>query len=147
MTKEEFLQELRIALQGRIPQAQVNEHLLYYEAYILEESRKGRTVGQVVEYLGDPRLLAKTLIEMQKDNVRLNAEAFEGRKEEPQSSWRGRFGKFKKPLLSIALALAFALLLALFVTIGALLLPLVMGAGMIGAMLYVIYLIFFGNKK
>ena len=119
MTKEEFLQELRIALQGRIPQAQVNEHLLYYEAYILEESRKGRTVGQVVE----------------------------GRKEEPQSRWRGRFGKFKKPLLSIALALAFALLLALFVTIGALLLPLVMGAGMIGAMLYVIYLIFFGNKK
>lgn len=147
MTKEEFLQELRIALQGRIPQAQVNEHLLYYEAYILEESRKGRTVGQVVEYLGDPRLLAKTLIEVQKDNVRLNAEAFEGRKEEPQSRWRGRFGKFKKPLLSIALALAFALLLALFVTIGALLLPLVMGAGMIGAMLYVIYLIFFGNKK
>ena len=38
MTREDFLRELRIALQGRIPQGEVNSQLSYYETYIIEES-------------------------------------------------------------------------------------------------------------
>ena len=52
MTRDEFLKELRIALQGRIPQSQVNEHLKYYENYIMEESRKGRTEEEVIADIG-----------------------------------------------------------------------------------------------
>ena len=63
MTRQEFLQELRVALQGEISQSQVNEHLRYYENYIMEEARKGRTEQQVLEELGNPRLIAKTLID------------------------------------------------------------------------------------
>lgn len=61
MTRQEFTEQLRIALQGTIPQQQVNEHLRYYDNYIMEEARKGQTEEQVVAALGDPRLIAKTL--------------------------------------------------------------------------------------
>ena len=61
MTRQEFIEQLRIALQGTISQDRLNEHLRYYDNYIMEEARKGRTEEQVVEDLGDPRLIAKTL--------------------------------------------------------------------------------------
>ena len=61
MTRQEFIEQLRIALQGTIPQEKINEHLRYYDNYIMEEARKGRTEEQVIELLGDPRLIAKTL--------------------------------------------------------------------------------------
>lgn len=63
MSREQFLNEFRIALQGQIPQAQVNEQLRYYENYIIEESRKGRSEDEVINALGNPRLIAKTIIE------------------------------------------------------------------------------------
>lgn len=63
MTKQEFLQELRIALQGEVSQAAINEHIRYYESYIIEESRKGKSEEEVITQLGNPRLIAKTLID------------------------------------------------------------------------------------
>lgn len=61
MTRQEFLHELRIALQGEISQSAVNEHINYYENYIIEESRKGRSEEEVIARMGNPRLIAKTL--------------------------------------------------------------------------------------
>lgn len=61
MMRQEFIEQLRIALQGKIPQKELNEHLRYYDNYIMEEARKGQTEEQVIEKLGDPRLIAKTL--------------------------------------------------------------------------------------
>lgn len=63
MTRTEFLEQLRQALQGNLSQALVNEHLQFYENYIIEESRKGRSEQEVVDSLGNPRLIAHTLIE------------------------------------------------------------------------------------
>lgn len=63
MTRQKFLDELRIALQGKMDQGQINEHILYYDNYIMEESRKERSEQQVIEELGEPRLIAKTLID------------------------------------------------------------------------------------
>lgn len=63
MTRQEFLDELRIALQGKIGQNRVNEHVQYYDNYIMEEARKGRTEQEVIQSLGNPRLIAKTLID------------------------------------------------------------------------------------
>ena len=63
MTKKEFLDELQFALQGEINQSQLNEQLGYYDNYIMEESRKGKSESQVIEQLGNPRLIAKTIIE------------------------------------------------------------------------------------
>lgn len=63
MTRQEFLHELRIALQGEVSQRAVDEHIRYYENYIIEETRKGKSEEEVIAQLGNPRLIAKTLID------------------------------------------------------------------------------------
>ncbi|SFQ35669.1 Uncharacterized membrane protein [Lachnospiraceae bacterium XBB1006] len=65
MTRQEFISELRIALQGQVDQATIQDNLNYYETYIMQESRKGRTEQEVLEELGNPRLIAKTIISSQ----------------------------------------------------------------------------------
>lgn len=59
--KDEFIVELSQALFGKMTQAQINGQIQYYEKYIMEEVRKGKTEEQVIEELGSPRLLAKTI--------------------------------------------------------------------------------------
>ncbi|MCQ2530175.1 MAG: DUF1700 domain-containing protein [Lachnospiraceae bacterium] len=63
MGKNEFLTVLRGQMTGRIPTGEVNAQLDYYRAYIDSEVAKGISEERVVEELGDPRLIAKTLIE------------------------------------------------------------------------------------
>jgi uncharacterized membrane protein len=63
MTRYEFIDRLRAALNGRIPTAQVTDTINYYEEYIVTEIRKGRTEEDVLASLGDPRLIAKTIIQ------------------------------------------------------------------------------------
>lgn len=138
MTRDMFLQELRIALQGRIPQVQVNEQLRYYENYIIEESRKGRTEEDVMVSLGSPRLIAKTIVQMSGE-----AAYQDGQEEEPYKGTKEK-GTRKKRILS---GIFFVLFLVLLIRIGIILLPLMASVFMVGAMVYVIFLIFFGNKK
>lgn len=61
--KEEFLRNLRQALSGQIPPEQVKENLRYYEDYIRAEVHSGNTECQVMEALGDARLIARTIID------------------------------------------------------------------------------------
>ena len=63
MTKREFLESLRLALGGKVTSAQLTENLEYYEDYINTETRKGRDEGEVLSELGDPRLIARTIVE------------------------------------------------------------------------------------
>ena len=63
MTKQEFIEELRVALTGRIPSTSVTDNVNYYEEYIDTEIQKGRPVEDVFASLGDPRLIAKTIIQ------------------------------------------------------------------------------------
>ena len=63
MTRDEFLSELENALNGSVKPALVNENLRYYEEYIETEKRKGNSEAAVLEELGDPRLIARTIID------------------------------------------------------------------------------------
>lgn len=62
MNKQEFIDKLRSALSGRIPPGQVMENVNYYEDYINSQIRMGRPEREVLESLGDPRLIAKTIL-------------------------------------------------------------------------------------
>lgn len=139
MTREQFLQELRIALQGRIPQAQVNENLTYYENYIMEESRKGRTEEEVIEALGSPRLIAKTIIESLKRSGREE----KGRGARETRSFR--FGLQNLPVWTRRLLAVFAgvVFIILLLQTGALLLPVFAAVFMTGSILSVMFRIFF----
>ncbi len=63
MNREEFLQGLQSALSGEVPQNVVQENLRYYDDYIRGERQKGRTEEDVMSELGDPRLIARTIID------------------------------------------------------------------------------------
>ena len=63
MSRKEFLDILKIQLTGQIPEGRAAAHLRYYEDYMQSQIRKGRSEQEVLEELGDPHLIAKTLID------------------------------------------------------------------------------------
>ncbi len=63
MNRYEFIEKLRAALTGKATQSVINENIRYYEEYLDTEIRKGKSEDTVIAGLGDPRLLAKTIIE------------------------------------------------------------------------------------
>lgn len=66
MDKREFLDKLQRALASGVSSSQVAENMRYYQDYIESEIRKGRSEEEVLAGLGDPRLLAKSVIEANK---------------------------------------------------------------------------------
>lgn len=66
MDREEFIEKLQRALAGGLSSSQVAENVRYYTEYIDSEIRKGRSEAEVMSQLGDPRLLAKSIIEANK---------------------------------------------------------------------------------
>lgn len=66
MDRTEFLDKLQHALAGGLGSAMVAENVQYYREYIDVEIRKGRSEEEVIGSLGDPRLLAKSIIEANK---------------------------------------------------------------------------------
>lgn len=63
MSRQEFLDTLRRALSGSLSSSLVAENMAYYNEYISSEMRKGRSEEEVMAALGDPRLIARTIIE------------------------------------------------------------------------------------
>ncbi|MDD2978396.1 MAG: DUF1700 domain-containing protein [Hespellia sp.] len=63
MTKYEFLQKLREALENDLSGAVVQDNINYYDRYIMEEVQKGSSEADVIAALGDPWMLARTIID------------------------------------------------------------------------------------
>ncbi len=63
MTKREFLDKLRIALNGKVSASLVEENMTYYNEYIDSQIRMGRKEEEVMDMLGDPRLIARTIVQ------------------------------------------------------------------------------------
>ena len=57
-----FLDELSKMLRGNVPDSYVKSNLDYYREYINEEKAKGRKESDILLQLGDPRLIAKNII-------------------------------------------------------------------------------------
>ncbi len=66
MSRAEFIDKLQRALAGGLSSGMVAENVRYYQDYIDTEVRKGRREEEVLAQLGDPRLLAKSIIEANK---------------------------------------------------------------------------------
>lgn len=63
MGKTEFLQGLKIELEGRVPYSVIQENLRYYDTYISEEMARGADESSVIEALGGPKLIARTIVD------------------------------------------------------------------------------------
>lgn len=68
MNKDNFLRNMERALQGQVSDYIIAENIQYYRDFIDNEMRNGKSEYDVINTLGDPRLLAKTIIDMQKNS-------------------------------------------------------------------------------
>ena len=66
MNKQDFLNKLRASLGGMVPADQVEDTIRYYEDYINTQERLGKTESQVLQELGDPRLIARSISDVYK---------------------------------------------------------------------------------
>ncbi len=153
MTKQEFLQELRLALQGQLSQAAINENIRYYDNYIMEEIRKGSSEQAVISRLGNPRLIAKTLIDTTDSFGRAAGSDYHtggyGHAESGSRIYRGspnsrerkglNLGSWYGKLLLIAAAI---LIIVIVANVIAFLLPILVPI----VIIFLVYSLFFGNR-
>ena len=66
MTKTEFMEVLQRTLAGSLGSGTVSGHMRYYQDYFDSQLAMGKDEMQITAELGDPRLLAKTIIEAAK---------------------------------------------------------------------------------
>ena len=57
------MQGLKSELEGRVPYSVIQENVRYYDSYIMEEAAKGQTEDEVIESLGGPRIIARTIVD------------------------------------------------------------------------------------
>ena len=62
MTRTEFLDELRETLAGKMTDSEIQSNIAYYNSYINDEMNNGKTEAEVLEELGSPFAIAKTLL-------------------------------------------------------------------------------------
>ena len=87
MTKREFLDKFKKALANDLSGSVVQDNVNYYNEYITEEVRKGRTESEVVEELGDPWAIAKNIITSEeiKGNTQETYDSYEPGRQRAQS--------------------------------------------------------------
>lgn len=66
MTQTEFLSNLQRYLSGYISQDSLSENITFYEHYFQEQIALGKKEEMICHALGDPRLIARSIIEQEK---------------------------------------------------------------------------------
>ena len=65
MTRQDFLEELKQALTDTVPPDVMMDTYRYYSNYIEEQAKSGKTEAEVLEELGRPTLIARSVIAAQ----------------------------------------------------------------------------------
>lgn len=161
MSKYEFLNILKETLEGEVTQQVIDENLLYYTNYIDGELRKGKGETDVLTMLGEPRLIAKTIIDTN-DSVRSNRTYTYSNETEQEDhnnsmkkglhasydehgSWDIRYGRFKlntwysKMILIILLIIILCIVGQIAIAIFPIILPIVV--------IFLLVSYFTGNKR
>lgn len=84
MDRNEFIESLRSSLQGEMPEKQIQENLEYYNDYINQGEAAENSERDIFNELGDPRLIARTILDtykLSKSTVYQNSEYRSGYEE------------------------------------------------------------------
>lgn len=151
MSKQEFIEGLRRSLSSINDYTFVNDTIAYYENYIESGIRMGRTEAEVMQELGDPRLIAKSI---RATHVPENGEEHEGYNQfeknpydniqrSPQTMFQFNGRQINMPAWLIKVIGILILIVVLFVvsTVLRWLSPFIM----VGLLAYFIYKIFIGK--
>ncbi len=97
MNRQEFIDELRQSLVGKVPDQVCWETCRYYEDFILSEMRSGRPEAEVLEELGRPSLIGRSVIAAQTGDRAADMEYTEDGKTRKLYRGQGQKKKEKKP--------------------------------------------------
>ncbi|HIS25752.1 MAG TPA: DUF1700 domain-containing protein [Candidatus Pullilachnospira intestinigallinarum] len=151
MSKEEFLNTLGRRLAQTLSQDQVAEHIRYYDRYIEEQKASGKTERQVLEELGDPLLIARTIMDTSPEGdggqIYQNPESFqESRREEEENRETARRmhtfsvdGRVGCLIAAIVFLLIAAFILWLVGSVLSLILPVLIPVLLVGYLLSLFY--------
>ena len=91
MTKKQFLEELKTSLEEMVSPMVVQQNMNYYENYISEQIRNGKSEQDVLKELGNPRLIAKSIIDAaSQDDDHVQTEYYEEEQEtDPEDMFGG----------------------------------------------------------
>ncbi len=135
MSRQDFIDALKRALYGKIDDFTLADHIQYYEGYIVQEIVSGKSEQEVLNELGDPRLIARTLLEAADTKTSSYTEYIvtdrEGSSPEPEARIR-RYEGWKAMAVTVFFILVFFLIVVLVFQIVAALLPLLIVIGVIG---------------
>ena len=104
MNRSEFLEQLKKALENELDAQDVKENVDYYKEYIRSEMQKGQSEEDVLEQLGDPWAIAKTILLSNKMNDHANGHSSEVTREQESVKEKSSWGRWKL-LLIILVAL------------------------------------------
>lgn len=65
MNRQEFLDALGKALKREMSDREVMDNIRYYDNYIEQEMKNGKSESEVLAALGDPRLIARTILQVE----------------------------------------------------------------------------------
>lgn len=121
MNKEEFLKKLEDSLVGHIKKEKIDENIDFYKSHIENEILSGRFEKDIIKDLGDPRLLAKTIIEVynmnkheENYNSNFKEETIQNNKAESNKHNQDKFSMLKVKLTSIIVLVIFLLIIIVF---------------------------------
>ena len=143
MTKNEFIEELKTQLAGAVSGEVIRESVTYYSNYIEDQIRTGKSQEDIIQELGYPNMVAKSIIDANQNQDRRTGEerasAQKQKEQEKQNQKKGfhaetnangktslKYGKFDfsawyaKVLFAIFIVLAVGLVIALVLGIIAL---------------------------
>lgn len=101
------MNELRMSLSGNVSADVINDNLSYYENFIDMQQRKGRDIDEILDELGSPRLLAKTITDTAPEGERRTVDTFSDDKNQDSDD------SFIMPWWMIIIVI-FAVMLAIF---------------------------------
>lgn len=118
MTQDTFLDELSDSLKGEVDDLEYQESMTYYRNYIAGEVQNGKSEEEVIETLGSPRLIAKSIIEAsannttkskstyESQNTNTEGQNYQNRRVEPNSnSWSQQLVRIIMSILAIVLVI------------------------------------------
>lgn len=129
MSKQEFLQRLRDTLTGEVPGHIIEENIRFYNEYISTEVNSGTREEDVIASIGDPRLIAKTIMEASENAKESHHSSSQTVNEDSKEAGRRMhvvdFSKWYWKFLGVITVMIFFFVLASIVTgIFALMMPL-----------------------
>lgn len=150
MNKIEFVEQMRRSLSSIDDYTYVNDTIAYYENYIESQIRMGKSEEQVMQELGDPRLIAKSICashmteDEAQDNVYGNREStFSQKAANTVLNLNGKLINMPSWLLKTLSVLAATVILVLLFTVLRILSPFLL----IGFCGYMIYRLITGNGR